>query len=97
MKNIIIFCLFILAFFNCSGDQTKEPKNQKEVNIKVSGMTCSSCEKSIIHSLEKLEGVYRVHASHKTKSVTVHYDADKTNEQTIKNEINQSGYIVEDT
>jgi copper chaperone CopZ len=61
----------------------------------VKGMHCPSCEMLIADSLEDLEGVELVKASHKDNEVVVTYDETKVDKDKIKKIIVEEGYIVE--
>lgn len=68
--------------------------NIKKEKLKVSDMTCVSCEKRIEKEVSKLNGVINVMASNKEASVTVEYDTDLCNADEIKDLITKAGYTV---
>lgn len=45
-------------------------------SLTVEGMSCGSCEASVIEALESVEGVTEATADHETNSATVEGDAD---------------------
>ena len=45
--------------------------------LKVTGMKCGGCEKSVEDQLAELVGVVSVNASHQTDSVEIQYDDSK--------------------
>ena len=68
----------------------------KEIsNLTVNGMSCSHCENSIKKSVSELNGVDSVRVDLKSKKVSVEYDPDKVNLDTIKETIEDQGYDVE--
>ena len=59
----------------------------KEIELKVEGMTCESCEKRIQNVLKDIDGVENAKASHRDKNVkiTLNKDIDiNTLKETIK-------------
>ena len=69
----------------------------KEISIlNVEGMSCSHCENSIKKSVGALNGVEKVMVDLKLKKVTVEYDFEKVNIQTIKDTIEDQGYEVKE-
>ncbi len=72
--------------------------NLKRIDFNIDGMTCSSCENHINHSIGLLEGVASVNTSYEKGSIEVKYDKSKTNIEAIKKAINSTGYnIIEQT
>lgn len=68
----------------------------KEIKkIKVYGMTCTSCEKTIERTLLKIEGVYSAKADFADQVVEVEYDTETSSVEAMKNSINKAGYTTE--
>ena len=65
-----------------------------QLELKVSGMTCTGCEQRIAKALSRLEGVVRSTANHQTGQVRVVFDATRTSEQPVRSAIEQAGYEV---
>lgn len=65
-----------------------------QLELKVSGMTCTGCEQRIAKALSRLEGVVRSTANHQTGQVRVVFDAARTSEQAVRSAIEQAGYEV---
>ncbi|MCX7922286.1 MAG: copper ion binding protein [Clostridia bacterium] len=63
-------------------------------NLTVEGMSCSHCENYIKKSVGTLNGVYNVVVDIKSKKVSIEYDTDKVEIQTIKDTIEDQGYKV---
>ncbi len=66
-----------------------------EKTLKVSGIRCAMCVKTIEHALSRLEGVDEASVNLATGTVRVKYDPDKTNLGEISEIIESSGYRVE--
>lgn len=67
-------------------------KNDKAVEFKCEGMTCSSCENKISKEVKKLSGVKEVIADSKTKTTRVIYAAGQVSEKDIESSINKAGF-----
>jgi copper chaperone CopZ len=64
---------------------------EKEITVKVTGMSCSHCEATVKRNLESLEGITHVEANNRNQSVRIsgmHIDLEK-----VKKTINGLGYI----
>lgn len=69
----------------------------KEIStLNVEGMSCSHCENSVIKSVGALNGVEKVIVDLKLKKVTIEYEFEKVNIQTIKDTIEDQGYEVKE-
>jgi copper chaperone len=69
----------------------------KEISsLKVEGMSCSHCENSVKKSVGALNGVEKVIVDLKAKKVTIEYDFERVNIQTIKDTIEDQGYEVKE-
>ncbi len=66
----------------------------KKVTIPISGMHCASCAQRIETTLKKLNGVIKVNVNFATEKANVEFDDSITNENEIKNAIEQLGYKV---
>ncbi len=62
--------------------------------IKVDGMSCEHCVKSITKAVGALPGVASVAVDLNGKTVTVDHDSDKTTLEQIRLEIEDQGYDV---
>lgn len=63
-----------------------------EINLKVEGMTCDHCVKTIEGSLGKLGAIARVNL--KENRVSVHFDPEKISPDLIRGTIEDQGYTV---
>lgn len=60
-------------------------------------MQCESCGKNINdHIREANKGISKVEVDSKTNTITVTYDTDKTNPESIRTAINKAGYDADD-
>lgn len=66
----------------------------KQVSIKIKGMSCESCESEINNSLSKVPGVVAYTTSYPKASTLVTYDTTKVNIAEINKAINATGYSV---
>lgn len=63
--------------------------------IKVYGMTCTSCERTIKRALMKLPGVYDASASFSAQEVIVRYNSDLCDTEKLRASIKAAGYSLE--
>ena len=81
------------------------PDNKKEVvitnashiqnvNFKVEGMTCASCEANIKYSVNKLEGILTISVSYEKGNAEIKFDTSKTSIDDIEKAVNSTGYKV---
>lgn len=95
---LITFPSYSKFFFQNSNIQVAQEQNKnKRVELKVSGMTCASCEMHIESEVKKLNGVSFVKASYDKGSATVEFDEQKIKTDEIIAAINSTGYKVEQT
>jgi copper chaperone CopZ len=104
-----LFVAFAIIAMMVAGCQSKTSSGNKEVsatetiqpsaeltqlNLKVTGMTCEGCEKTIKTGLANLEGIASVEASFKDSLVTAQIDPTKVTPAKIKETITNLGYTV---
>jgi len=65
-----------------------------KAEIHVSGLRCSGCDMLVQESLEEMEGVEKVKASHETGVVEIEFDASKVSVAALKAVIEDQGYQV---
>ncbi len=102
MKGFLLILLVVPALFlACNNNQGKAGDSKttgaaalKTIEVKVEGMSCTSCENTIQESVQKLPGISSVKADHQAKKTTVTYDTTKTNVASIKEAIGKCGYQV---
>ena len=67
-----------------------------EVTLKISGMTCDHCVKTLEKSIKVLKGVSRVHVDLSSQKAQVVYSSDAGNLDQIKKAVTDAGYQVVD-
>lgn len=65
-------------------------ENQKQLTIKVAGMSCAHCESTVKRSLESMEGIVNVEADN--ASGTVKITGANIDLELIREKINNLGY-----
>ncbi|MDZ4793286.1 MAG: mercuric transport protein MerTP [Bacteroidota bacterium] len=66
----------------------------QQVEFKIKGMTCEACSEHINLALSKAPGVLEYKTEFKKGSSTIKFDNSKTNQDSIANAINETGYKV---
>lgn len=64
--------------------------------LKVDGMTCHNCEKTVEKALSKLDGVVKVKASFHNRNVIVKYNPDKVTKKEMAAAVEKVGYTIID-
>lgn len=64
------------------------------INLKVEGITCGGCEKSIQNALLAREGVNVANASHENGTVDIDYDDGQIRPDALKQAIEDAGFDV---
>ena len=67
----------------------------ESVVLTVTGMKCGGCETNVTEKLQAIDGIVSVKASSKDKTVSVDFDAEKTELDTIKSAITGAGFTVQ--
>jgi len=91
MKKFLFVMLFALLAIGADA----YAKTVKEATL-TANMTCDACKKKIEKTLKSEKGIIKSNADVATKTVTISYDADVTNESSIKDAIVKLGYTVEE-
>jgi len=63
-----------------------------EISLKVDGMSCGGCEKSITNALTAHDGVSEVKASHEAGTVDISFDDGKIQADALKQAIENAGF-----
>ena len=66
----------------------------QQLQLRVTGMSCSACERRIEKALARVVGVVRSNADHQGGHVRVVFDSARTSEQAVWSCIEQAGYGV---
>ncbi|SMO41540.1 Copper chaperone CopZ [Saccharicrinis carchari] len=107
MKTFLfLMLLFVVA---CQSPQKKQSQSTTHETIEtnavasedavifelaVDGMTCTGCEQTVIKSVESLDGVQWVTASHANAKVMVALNKTKPDTASVRQKINDTGYQV---
>ncbi|MBI9056331.1 MAG: cation transporter [Labilibaculum sp.] len=105
MKRFFII-IFALALLTACQSNTKKAESEskaetiqvvelQELELTVTGMTCSGCENTVKNGLKQIDGVVEVQASHKNSKVTIKVEKDKVSREEIAQQIETIGYNVE--
>ncbi len=65
-----------------------------QLQLIVSGMTCTGCESRVATALGRLDGVRRVDADHQAGTVAVDYEPAERPERTIRQRLTDAGYEI---
>ncbi len=72
-----------------------EVASTQKLQVKIGGMDCGSCAKTVEVGLQQIAGVLQVSVSFATEKMQVSYDPQQVNEETIYNRVRSLGYAVE--
>ncbi|MEX2284353.1 MAG: cation transporter [Gemmatimonadota bacterium] len=64
--------------------------------LKVSGMSCQHCVRSVAGALQGVEGVERAEVDLAKGRAVVEYDSERTNPRALANVIMDEGYVAEE-
>jgi copper chaperone CopZ len=103
---VTIFAIVMTAFPYYSS--VFYPKSEKEIivvdkaniqtiNLEIKGMTCTSCEKHINHSVNQLNGIVNIKSSYENGNAEIEFDNSKTTIEEIEKAVNSTGYSVINT
>jgi Cu+-exporting ATPase len=66
----------------------------QELNLPITGMTCSACVRNVERALKRTDGVEDANVNFATERASVSFDPAQTNVSTLVNSVRQSGYDV---
>tara|TARA_R110002051_G_scaffold157784_1_gene229349 strand:- start:70 stop:669 length:600 start_codon:yes stop_codon:yes gene_type:complete len=103
---VTIFAIVMTAFPHYSS--VFYPKSEKEIivvdkaniqtiNLQIKGMTCTSCEEHINHSVNQLNGIVNIKSSYENGNAEIEFDNSKTTIEEIEKAVNSTGYSVINT
>ncbi|MFA5134502.1 MAG: heavy metal-associated domain-containing protein [Patescibacteria group bacterium] len=75
---------------------TKKRPTGETVELKISGMHCSSCAMSIDGALEEIEGIHESSTSYAKQRTQVLFDPQRVSRSQIVKAISELGYSVRD-
>ncbi|KAA0242873.1 MAG: copper-translocating P-type ATPase [Candidatus Brocadia sp. AMX2] len=76
--------------------ETEIEKQNKKLQVKVGGISCSFCAESIRKAYRRIDAVKDVNVSLAHEEVLIQYDPEKITETELKNTVRQLGYTVRD-
>ena len=101
---LVVIMAFLVSGCSSSGSKTSGKEGSDQVSVSdenlslihldVSGMTCEGCEKAIVASINKLEGIQEATASHTQEEAVIMFDSTQTSIQDITHAIEDAGYKV---
>ncbi|MGV6828754.1 MAG: mercuric transport protein MerTP [Flavobacteriales bacterium] len=103
---VTVFAIIMIAFPYYSsvfyGDNKKEimvvdKSNIEKISVDIKGMTCTSCEEHIDHSVNELDGIININSSYENGKAEIEFDDTKTTIEEIEKAINKTGYKVIET
>ena len=74
-----------------------EKNNIRQVELKISGMTCQSCSEHVNHALDGVAGVLEHTTSYEQGTSLVKFDASKASKEKLVEAVNATGYKVTGT
>ena len=100
---VTIFAIVMTAFPHYSS--VFYPKSEKEIivvdkaniqtiNLEIKGMTCTSCEEHINHSVNQLNGIVNIKSSYENGNAEIEFDNSKTTIEEVEKAVNSTGYSV---
>lgn len=68
--------------------------NIQKINIGIDGLTCTSCEEHVNHSVNQLDGILNINSSFEKGNAIIEFDKSITTTGEIELAINSTGYTV---
>lgn len=98
MKNAVIMLALVLSSLLTFASKGEKKTITIKTQIYCSHcQQCESCGKNINdHIRESNKGISKVSVDEKANTITVTYDTDKTNPESIRTAINKAGYDADD-
>lgn len=97
MKKSILPLLFILFSFSVSAQSIKNQKAVIKTNIYCEHcQECQTCGKVFKTNMLKIKGVKMYQLDDKNMTITVYYNGEKTNLETIRTSISKFGYDADE-
>ena len=103
MQNLSYLLIILLLGVSCSSGTAKKENvstqaissdHVTQLKFDVKGMTCEGCEKAIVASVQKLNGIKEVTASHTAGESVVRFDSTLVGPDQISGAIAAAGYTV---
>ncbi len=68
--------------------------NIQKINFGIDGLTCTSCEDHVNHSVNQLDGILNINSSFEKGNAIIEFDKSITTTREIEIAINSTGYTV---
>jgi copper chaperone len=65
--------------------------------LKISGMTCGHCVRTVTEALEQVDGVEAARVELDAGRAVIDYDAKRTSSRALANAVMDEGYMAEET
>lgn len=65
--------------------------------LKISGMTCGHCVRTVTEALEQVDGVESARVDLQAGRAVIDYDAKRTSSRALANAVMDEGYMAEET
>ncbi|HZJ36100.1 MAG TPA: mercuric transport protein MerTP [Gillisia sp.] len=93
---LLAFPMYTNVFYPRTGQEITEvaQSNVKTAEFKISGMTCSACEKHVNHEVNKLSGIIKTTVSYEVGNAIIEFDQTKTDINELEQAIGKTGYSV---
>ena len=103
---VILFAIVMTTFPYYSSEFY--PKTEKEmivvdkanikiINLEIKGLTCTSCEEYINHSVSQLNGIINIKSSYENGNAEIEFDNSKISIEEIEKAVNFTAYSVINT
>ena len=92
--KITILCTVFLFCLSFSVNAENKKKNKKEVVTFDVSMTCEKCKKRIEKNIAFEKGVSDMYVDLPSKTVSIEYRGDKTDQTKLKSALEKLGYTV---
>ncbi len=86
----------VKKMINNLGYKVVEKNDNKQVTLKISGMSCASCASNAQKSINKLDGIIEANVNIATNKAMVVFDSKKTSTSEIENAIKAVGFKPEE-
>ena len=83
MKKIIMFCLLAVLSFGVADAMAQKKGGDVKTTVFVTDIDCEGCAKKVTNSIPFVKGVKDVKVDVPAKTVTVTYDAAKSDDATL--------------
>lgn len=97
MKTNLLFTAITLFFFSSLALSAQEKNNKELTTVKfATSIDCQNCVNTIMKNIPYEKGVKDVKCDLTTKEVTVQYQKDKNNNESLKRSIEKLGYTAKE-